>query len=154
MLNGTEISLTTGFNILLLIPSGPLALFGFKISISGDYISDAVHQSVRMVETYIEKSSSAYAGARGHMRPYKLHCYHMRSLRETDTPVFVLFMCSLLHIYGFYSVYLGYSVILGVFQPEGIAKARKEYSIREKNLYFAIILVINHNWQTHAWKNT
>ena len=32
MLNGTEISLATGFSILLLIPSGPQALFGFKIS--------------------------------------------------------------------------------------------------------------------------
>ena len=42
MLNGTEISLATALNILLLIPSGPLALFGFKISIS-DCISDAVH---------------------------------------------------------------------------------------------------------------
>ena len=41
MLYGTEISLAAGFNILLLIPSGPQALFGFKISIS-DYISDAV----------------------------------------------------------------------------------------------------------------
>ena len=41
MLNGTEMSLATGFNILLLIPSGPQALFGFKISIS-DCISDAV----------------------------------------------------------------------------------------------------------------
>lgn len=35
MLNGTETYLATGFNILLLIPSsGPLALFGIKISIS------------------------------------------------------------------------------------------------------------------------
>ena len=41
MLNGTEISFATGFNILLLIPSGPQALFRFKISIS-DCISDAV----------------------------------------------------------------------------------------------------------------
>ena len=30
---GTETSLATGLSILLLIPSGPLALFGFKISI-------------------------------------------------------------------------------------------------------------------------
>ena len=42
MLNGTEISLATGFNILVLIPSGPQAFFGFKISIS-DCISDVVH---------------------------------------------------------------------------------------------------------------
>ena len=42
MLNGTEISLATGFNILLLISSGPQALFGFKVPIS-DCISDAVH---------------------------------------------------------------------------------------------------------------
>ena len=41
MLNGTGISLATGFNILLLISSGPQALFGFKSFIS-DCISDAV----------------------------------------------------------------------------------------------------------------
>ena len=32
VLNGAEISFATGFNILLLIPSGPQALFEFKIS--------------------------------------------------------------------------------------------------------------------------
>ena len=42
ILNGTETSLATGFNILLLIPSGPLALLGFSISIQ-DCISSGVH---------------------------------------------------------------------------------------------------------------
>ena len=42
ILNGTETSLATGFNILLLIPSGSLALLGFCISIK-DCISSGVH---------------------------------------------------------------------------------------------------------------
>ena len=40
--NGNETSLATGFNILLLIPSGPPALFGFSISIK-DCISSGLH---------------------------------------------------------------------------------------------------------------
>ena len=42
ILSGTAISFATGFNILLLIPSGPLALFGFKMSIKV-LISSTVH---------------------------------------------------------------------------------------------------------------
>ena len=42
ILNGTETSLATGFNILLLILSGPLALLGFSTSIK-DCISSGVH---------------------------------------------------------------------------------------------------------------
>ena len=42
ILNGAETSLATGFNILLLDPSGPLALLGFSISIK-DCISSGVH---------------------------------------------------------------------------------------------------------------
>ena len=42
ILKSNDISLATGFNILLLIPSGPLALFEFKISIS-DCISSGVY---------------------------------------------------------------------------------------------------------------
>ena len=42
---GTELSLATGLSILLLIPSGPLALFAFKISIN-DWISAGVHDMV------------------------------------------------------------------------------------------------------------
>ena len=45
ILNVTETSLATGFNILLLIPSGPLALFGFSISIE-DCISSGVHTNL------------------------------------------------------------------------------------------------------------
>ena len=42
ILRGKATSLATGFNILLLIPSGPLALFGFKIPIR-HLISSVVH---------------------------------------------------------------------------------------------------------------
>ena len=42
ILSGMATSFATGFNILLIIPSGPLALFGFNISIRV-LISSAVH---------------------------------------------------------------------------------------------------------------
>ena len=42
ILSGTATSFATGFNILILISSGPLALFGFNISIRF-FISSAVH---------------------------------------------------------------------------------------------------------------
>ena len=42
ILRGKATSLATGLNILLLIPSGPIALFGFKISIR-HLISSGVH---------------------------------------------------------------------------------------------------------------
>ena len=36
------------------------------------------------------KKSSAETGARGHMQPCKLHCYHMKRLSEMETLIFIL----------------------------------------------------------------